>query len=67
MSKAFEKNIPWIEKYRPNTLNDIVGNKQIILRLKTISNEQNIPHLLLSGPSGTEIKQVVYIVYQKKY
>ena len=35
-------NTPWIEKYRPTKLNEIVGNKRIISNLESISqtNEQ---------------------------
>jgi replication factor C subunit 2/4 len=44
--------LPWSEKYRPNRLNDIVGNDEIIRRLMVISKEGNIPNIILSGPSG---------------
>jgi replication factor C subunit 2/4 len=44
--------LPWSEKYRPNKLNDIVGNDEIIRRLMVISKEGNIPNIILSGPSG---------------
>ena len=33
---------PWIEKYVPQTLDNIVGNQDIILRLKNILYEGNI-------------------------
>ncbi len=42
----------WTEKYRPQTLNDIVNQRDIISRLKTFVTEKNIPHLLLVGPAG---------------
>lgn len=43
---------PWIEKYRPVILDDIVGNKEAIYRLKVIAKEGNMPNLILSGPPG---------------
>lgn len=42
----------WTEKYRPQTLGDIVNQRDIVNRLKTFVTEKNIPHLLLVGPAG---------------
>ena len=44
---------PWIEKYRPQVLDEIVGNKRIIENLKSIAKEGNLPNLILAGPPGT--------------
>ena len=47
-------NKPWIEKYRPNKIEDIMGHKYIINTLNNIiNNDNNIPHLLFYGPAGT--------------
>ena len=46
-------DIPWVEKYRPNNLSEVVGNSQIIDSLKNISENGNLPNLILSGPPGT--------------
>jgi replication factor C small subunit len=43
----------WIEKYRPKFLNDIVGQEDIIERLKAYAKIKNVPHLIFSGPAGT--------------
>jgi replication factor C subunit 2/4 len=45
-------SIPWIEKYRPKTLSDVVGNTQTIERLKEFSHLGYIPSLIISGPPG---------------
>lgn len=45
--------IPWIEKYRPQTLNDVVGNEETVSRLQAISEDGNLPNLILCGPPGT--------------
>lgn len=45
--------LPWIEKYRPKNLNDVVGNKEAVNKLKVILNEKNIPNMILSGPPGS--------------
>ncbi len=43
----------WVEKYRPRTLDEIVGQNEVIERLKGYVKRKNIPHLLFSGPPGT--------------
>jgi replication factor C small subunit len=43
----------WTEKYRPMKLNEIIGQKPITDRLKKFLVEQDLPHLLFSGPAGT--------------
>ena len=43
----------WIEKYRPQTLDDVVGHEAIIERLKQYIVQQDLPHLLFAGPAGT--------------
>ena len=42
----------WTEKYRPQSLDDIVNQVETISRFKTFVNERNMPHLLLVGPAG---------------
>ncbi|KAJ2914296.1 hypothetical protein MD484_g6123, partial [Candolleomyces efflorescens] len=44
--------LPWVEKYRPNTLDDVVGNEDTIDRLKVIAREGNCPHIIISGMPG---------------
>ena len=38
---------PWVEKYRPQKLEDIVGQKQIITRLEKYVGEGSMPNLML--------------------
>lgn len=42
----------WIEKYRPKKLDDIVGQDEVVKRLKSYVRTRNLPHLLFSGPPG---------------
>ena len=42
----------WIEKYRPFKLDDVVGQKETVERLKSYIKTRNLPHLLFSGPPG---------------
>ncbi len=43
---------PWIEKYRPRTLKEIVGQEHIIPRLKRYVEQKGMPNLLFTGPAG---------------
>ncbi|KAH8585028.1 replication factor C subunit 4 [Cryptosporidium sp. chipmunk genotype I] len=43
----------WIEKYRPKVLDEMVGNEEVLTRLKVLAKHGNMPNLLLSGPPGT--------------
>jgi replication factor C subunit 2/4 len=45
--------VPWLEKYRPTSLEDVVGNNETIARLRAIAHTGNTPNLILAGPPGT--------------
>ncbi len=47
------ENRPWVEKYRPHHLDDIVNQKGIIKRLKQFVKDVSMPHLIFAGPAGT--------------
>ena len=53
LTKSKTETLPWIEKYRPSNLNDIISHERIISTLKTFINNRCVPHLLFYGPSGT--------------
>ena len=42
----------WAEKYRPQSLDEIINQKDIVSRLKTFVIEKNLPHLMFVGPAG---------------
>lgn len=46
-------DVPWVEKYRPRTLDDVVGNEDTTVRLSAIAEDGNMPNLILCGPPGT--------------
>ena len=50
-----KSQIPWVEVYRPRTLNDMYGQEHIVAQLKTFLEcaSETMPHLLLVGPPGT--------------
>ena len=49
-----QRNLPWVEKYRPKNINKIFDQNEIITTLKECINEKcNIPHFLFYGTPGT--------------
>lgn len=46
-------SLPLTEKYRPRTLSEIVGNREVVEALCSISDSGRIPHMLFYGPPGT--------------
>ena len=47
------ENRPWVEKYRPRSLNNVVNQNAIIRRLKQFIIDESMPHLIFAGPAGT--------------
>ena len=47
-----EDHTIWIEKYRPQKLDDIVGQDEIVERLSSYVKSGNLPHLLFTGSAG---------------
>ena len=46
-------DMPWVERYRPRVLTDVVGNEETLVRLQAIAQDGNMPNLILCGPPGT--------------
>lgn len=44
--------LPWVEKYRPKTLKEIVGQKEITGRLSNYVKNNSMPNLLFAGGAG---------------
>ena len=47
------ENKPWVEKYRPRLLDDVVNQEGIIKRLKQFVKDKSMPHIIFAGPAGT--------------
>jgi replication factor C small subunit len=46
------RNEIWIEKYRPQSLDDILGQEEITDRLKSYIERDELPNLMFSGEAG---------------
>ena len=45
--------LPWVEKYRPNSLEELIAHEEIIQILNKLIESNKLPHLLFHGPPGT--------------
>uniref|UniRef100_A0A665TI16 Activator 1 subunit 5 n=1 Tax=Echeneis naucrates TaxID=173247 RepID=A0A665TI16_ECHNA len=50
---AQNRNLPWVEKYRPQKLDDLISHKDILSTIQRFISEDKLPHLLFYGPPGT--------------
>ena len=57
----------WTEKYRPVKFDDMVGQDDIIKRVKSLTNAMNIPHLLFAGPAGVGKSTLALVVVKELF
>jgi replication factor C small subunit len=44
--------LPWTEKYRPKTLDEVIGQEAIVKVLKKFVETKELPNMLFAGPPG---------------
>ncbi len=57
----------WTEKYRPSKFEELVGQQEIIKRVKSLTQAVNIPHLLFAGPAGTGKSTLALIIVKELF
>ena len=64
-------NTPWIEKYRPNKLDEVISQNFIVRTLKKLINNNKFPNLIFYGLPGTgktsTITSCAKEIYGSKY
>lgn len=64
-------NIPWIEKYRPRNIDDIVIDVRTKKKIKQIIKEKSMPNLIITGSPGigktTTIQCIAHNLLGKYY
>jgi len=48
-----EKGLPWVEKYRPKSVDEVSHQGEVVASLRNAIEQQNLPHLIFYGPPGT--------------
>jgi len=59
--------LPWIEKYRPKHINDIISHDQNIETIKKLLLCESLPHLLFYGSPGTGKTSTIMAIAKQIY
>ncbi|KAL4078585.1 P-loop containing nucleoside triphosphate hydrolase protein [Scleroderma yunnanense] len=62
-----DETLPWVEKYRPVTLDDVVSHKDITTTIENFIQKNRLPHLLFYGPPGTGKTSTILAVARRIY
>ncbi|KAJ4155230.1 hypothetical protein LMH87_000486 [Akanthomyces muscarius] len=62
-----EDTLPWIEKYRPESLDDVEGHQDILATINKFVDSNRLPHLLLYGPPGTGKTSTILALARRIY
>ena len=57
----------WTEKFRPSKFDEVVGQQEILKRVKSLVQALNIPHLLFAGPAGTGKSTLALIIVKELF
>jgi len=59
--------LPWVDKYRPKTLHEVIGHTEVKNVLKKSIHTGDLPHLLFHGGSGTGKTSTVLALAMQLY
>lgn len=62
-----KETLPWVEKYRPVVLDDVVSHNLIVDTLKTFIAKDKLPHLLFHGPPGSGKTSIIMACARELY
>jgi replication factor C subunit 3/5 len=59
--------LPWVEKYRPSALTDVVSHQSVISTIRKLIEQRCVPHLLFYGPPGTGKTTTAHAIARELY
>lgn len=59
--------IPWVEKYRPESVEEVSHQEDVVRALKKSIEIGSVPHLLFHGPPGTGKTTTILAVARALY
>ncbi len=62
-----EASLPWVEKYRPSRLDELVSQQDIVSTISRLIDANRLPHLLFYGPPGTGKTTTILALARKLY
>ena len=62
-----QDHTPWIEKYRPRSLDDVAAQEHAVKVLKKMLVSANLPHMLFYGPPGTGKTSTILALAKQLY
>jgi len=67
MINSSKLDLPWIEKYRPITLDDIIDHKEKIDTLRSLISNNQLTHLIFYGLPGTGKTSMILACAREMY
>ena len=62
-----DSDLPWVEKYRPSTMDELIAHDEIISIITRLIEAGKLPHLLFYGPPGTGKVGNVYMAMNYRW
>eukprot|EP00756_Hemistasia_phaeocysticola_P067449 Hpha_TRINITY_DN9977_c0_g1::TRINITY_DN9977_c0_g1_i1::g.140609::m.140609/K10756/RFC3_5; replication factor C subunit 3/5 len=66
-AQAAPSSLPWVEKYRPKNVSDILSHQDHIETITRLIDNRKMPHLLFFGPAGTGKTSTVMACARRLY